>query len=106
MDDTEHKICYCACDHLSHSDCIRSERITGKPCRVDQLKRGRVWFYRPQMDWDWAPIRRGHDEFARNTICIGWPFTGRLIITTGPCGLEECVRMRDKMLEDMGEKPW
>jgi hypothetical protein len=70
------------------------------------LKRGRVWFYRPEWYWDPAPIRRGHDEFARNTIVIGWPFTGRVIIATGYCGDQECVRQRDKMLEELGEPPW
>jgi len=72
----------------------------------EPLKRGRVWFYRPYWCWDWTPLRRGHDEFARNTIMIGWPFTGRVIIATGYCGEQECVRMRDEMLEEMGEPPW
>lgn len=71
------------------------------------LSRARVWFYRPQWWWSgWSPIRTGHDEFARKNVVIGWGVTGQVVITTGPCGDEECVRDRDKMLAELGEAPW
>lgn len=51
----------------------------------------RVWFYPPQWWWpQWSPITRGHDEYARYTLVIGWTFTGQIVIATGPCGDPEC----------------
>lgn len=95
--ETSPNVCRCPCEGCKHNCGAHEE---------EPLKRGRAWFYRPYLYWDWAPIRRGHDEFARNTIVIGWPFTGRIIIALGFCGEQECIVMRDKMLEELGEAPW
>jgi hypothetical protein len=55
---------------------------------------GRVWFWKPQWRWfGWAtllPFYRGHDEYSRETIVIGWTITGRVIIATHYCGDIEC----------------
>lgn len=44
----------------------------------------RFWFYRPQWYWfGWRtliPVLRGHDEFHRWTVILGWTITGRIII--------------------------
>lgn len=54
----------------------------------------RFWFYRPQWYWHgWStllPIYRGHDEFARWTLVVGWTITGRVVIALGGCGNPEC----------------
>jgi hypothetical protein len=54
----------------------------------------RFWFYRPQLYWHgWStllPIVSGHDDYARNTIMIGWTITGRIIIALGDCGEHQC----------------
>jgi hypothetical protein len=72
----------------------------------EPLSRGRVWFYRPQRWFYWNPLLLGHDEFARRTLVIGWPFTGQVVIALGWCGDVECIRERDEMLERLGEEPW
>ena len=51
----------------------------------------RIWFCRPYfgLPSQW-PISRGHDEYARFTLVIGWGFTGQIVIATGPCGDPAC----------------
>ena len=55
----------------------------------------RIWFYRPQWYWHgWKtllPIYRGHDEYARWTLVLGWTITGRIVIALGYCGHKECI---------------
>ena len=54
----------------------------------------RIWFYRPSWFWfGWAtllPIYRGHDEWARWTLVLGWTITGRVVIALNRCGHAEC----------------
>jgi hypothetical protein len=69
------------------------------------MEPGRVWFYRPQWWWPtWSPITRGHDEYARLTLVIGWTFTGRIVIATRACGDADCEAHRDRMLTEMEEE--
>jgi len=55
----------------------------------------RIWFWRPQWHWfGWTtllPIQRGHDEYARWTVVLGWTITGRAIIALWGCGDPECI---------------
>ncbi|MFE6966871.1 hypothetical protein ACFVAJ_17305 [Agromyces sp. NPDC057679] len=57
---------------------------------------GRLWFWRPQRHWfGWKtliPVRFGHDEFARQTILLGWTVTGRMIIAIRDCRSVDCYR--------------
>jgi hypothetical protein len=68
-------------------------------------KPGRVWFYRPTFYWHgWStliPAHRGHDEFARLTFMLGWPFTGRMVIATNDCGNPECHAQTLRDAQDM-----
>lgn len=54
----------------------------------------RVWFWKPQWHWfGWKtliPVYYGHDEYARQTIMLGWTVTGRVIIALWGCGNPEC----------------
>lgn len=63
----------------------------------------RIWFYRPQLYWHgWStllPVARGHDEYARWTLMIGWTITGRIVIALGDCGDLECHVWRDRQIE-------
>lgn len=69
------------------------------------LSRGRIWFTRPGQ-WTGWPMGFGHDEFARLTIWFGSWLTGVVVIAYRHCGEAECIRERDKMLEELGEPPW
>ena len=71
----------------------------------------RVWFYRPDLYWDgWKtfnPFMYGHDEFARRTLCIGWGFTGQIVLAVWECneaetcwGEMEAIRGEDDFHED------
>lgn len=60
------------------------------PLALRRARKSRVWFWRPQRSFDWTPLRRGHDEYSRWTLVVGWPFTGRAIIALGYCGDQEC----------------
>ncbi len=59
--------------------------------------------YYPSNFWFWKPEARilspfpfmiGHDEYARKTLVIGFPFTGRVIIAYKDCQSEECSEER------------
>ena len=62
---------------------------------TDSRKPGRVWVYAPELHWyGWRtliPLYRGHDEYARRTLVIGWTVTGRIVIAYRGCGDPECV---------------
>lgn len=53
-----------------------------------------AWFYRPVWYWigwrTFSPIHRGHDEYSRETIMLGWTFTGRIVIPLYYCGDLDC----------------
>ncbi len=74
---------------------------------VERMKPHRVWFYRPSWYWHgWStllPIYRGHDEFARWTVVLGWTITGRVVIALRRCGDAECEADRRDSLMDMDE---
>lgn len=77
--------------------------MVGVPERIRNAdKGGWVWFWRPSWHWHgWTsllPVLIGHDEYARLTILLGWPVTGRMIIALWYCGNEECYR---EVLEDL-----
>lgn len=65
-----------------------------------ERKSERVWFYPPEMYWHGistlSPVAIGHDDYARNTLMLGWTITGRIIIALGDCGNDEC---RDDAIE-------
>lgn len=43
----------------------------------------RVWFYRPTWWWSGpVPWYVGTDETDRVCVCVGYPFTGRVVIAT------------------------
>lgn len=67
--------------------------------RIKRAPKSRFWFYRPDWDFYPWPFYRGHDEFSRNTIVIGWPITGRIVIATRYCGDPECYAETIRMLE-------
>lgn len=62
----------------------------------------RAWFYRPQWYWHgWKtllPIYRGHDEYARWTVVLGWTVTGRVVVALWDCGDPECHKDREENL--------
>lgn len=70
------------------------ESLTGVPMRLREHPQDNVWFWRPSWYWfGWGtllPITRGHDEYSRETIVLGWTVTGRVIIALGYCGDTEC----------------
>lgn len=51
--------------------------------------RTRVWFWKPELHWyGWRTLHpwfTGGDEHDWHTICLGWNFTGRIIIATRAC---------------------
>ena len=52
----------------------------------------RIWFYKPEFYryfW-WRLWFMGNDEYHWETICIGFPWTGQVVIATKPFPLEEC----------------
>lgn len=52
----------------------------------------RVWFYRPQWYFSgWSPVWRGHDEYGRWTLVVGWAVTGQVVIALWSCGDPECA---------------
>lgn len=68
----------------------------------------RVWFYRPQLYWyGWLtllPVHRGHDEFARWTVSLGWTITGRVVVAVRNCKNPEC--QADAALFYQEDEPW
>ncbi|MDQ0102315.1 hypothetical protein J2T10_001961 [Paenarthrobacter nicotinovorans] len=54
----------------------------------------RVWFWKPQWYWfGWKtliPAYFGHDQYARQTVMLGWTITGRVIVAVRDCGAPEC----------------
>lgn len=66
--------------------------------------KSRFWFYRPEWYFDgWSPFYRGHDEYSRRTIMLGWPVTGRVVIAIGYCGDPGCYAESVAMIEDNEE---
>jgi hypothetical protein len=62
---------------------------------LEAIKKPRIWYWRPEMYWigfpyGLSPILRGHDEYSRKTIVLGWTITGRICIATRYCGDLEC----------------
>lgn len=71
------------------------------PQALLDIPKSRFWFYRPQWYWwGWSPVYRGHDEYSRNTLMLGWPVTGRIIIALGYCGDEDCHEQSIRWAED------
>lgn len=61
--------------------------------------------YYPSKVWFWKPEARilrpfpfwiGHDEYARKTLVLGYPFTGRVIIAYKDCQSDECSEEREQ----------
>lgn len=59
----------------------------------------RIWFYKP--DWMYKPYFKiyqfwwrlwffGDEEFHWKTICIGFPWTGQVVIALKPFDVAEC----------------
>lgn len=60
----------------------------------------RFWFYRPELGLGW-PFGVGHDEYARRTVWLGFPFTGQVVFAYKDCGDPECeADMRRWMAEE------
>ena len=72
--------------------------------RVRRLPKRRIWAYPPQWYWyGWHtlfPIDRGHDDFSRETLTIGWTITGRIVIPLHYCGEAECYEQTLRWSED------
>lgn len=80
-----------------------------------KFKAKKVWFWRPSWYWfGWdalLPFNRGHDEFSRSTVVLGWTITGRVIIPLWSCGDEDCYTQTllwndwtDEELDEMSGK--
>lgn len=70
----------------------------------------RVWAWAPSAFWPgWrglVPAFVGHDEFARLTLVIGWPWTGRLVVALWGCGDPECQAEAAEQVQAWTERRW
>lgn len=77
----------------------------------------RIWFWKPETNfayyWDRTlsipkrllriavPVFRGGDEYDWHTICVGWTFTGRVIVATRRCNARgRCKGMERDLVPD------
>lgn len=66
--------------------------MTPIPWALYRIPKSRIWFYKPERWFDWKFAYFSHDEFSRNTLVLGWPVTGRVIIALRYRGDSACYR--------------